>query len=208
MEAFVGELAAWSYGAVFLVMLLEGLGAPVPGHSLYLAAVVLATQPGSTLSLPLLVAACIGGSAIGGPLGYRLGQWCVGSAWVARAVTHPTLRAQRARYLAAQHIISEQSGKTVLFARYMPVLCFAAGPLAGLIRMDFRRYMLLNLAGICLWTATHTTLGVVLGRSLNVLSQVTGGIGAIMIVGIAILAFVSWRRLRPHQKGRMADDAA
>ena len=171
----------WAYAAVFLAMLLESLGLPLPGQTLALVAAVVAGQ--GQLNFWLICLLTVAGGGIGGIGGYWLGRKG-GRELLLRGGSY--LRITPARILTAEEFVAQHGYKTLLVSRYLPVLCFASGLLSGIARLDFRRFWFANLLGITLWSISHLTLGLFLGSSLHLLSQTLTGFGLIIAAGVLL----------------------
>ena len=171
----------WAYGAVFVGMLLESLGLPLPGQTLALVAAILTGQ--DQLNFWLVFLLTIAGGAIGGSGGYWLGRKG-GRELLLHGGRY--LRITPARLLTAEQFVAQHGYKTLLVSRYLPVLCFASGLLSGVTKLDFRRFWLANLFGIIFWSITHLTAGLFLGSSLHLLKQTLTGFGLIIFAGLLL----------------------
>ena len=175
----VQNLAIWAYGAVFLGMLLESLGLPLPGQTLALVAAVIAGQ--GQLNFWLVFSLTIVGGQIGSVISYWIGhkggrgllKRCGSLIWVTPA-----------RLAVAEAFFARHGYKTLLLSRYLPILCFASSLLSGITRLNFRRFCLANLLGLTLWTTTHLTLALLLGNSLHLLNQTLKGFGLLVTIGV------------------------
>jgi membrane protein DedA with SNARE-associated domain len=165
MQAILAAIAAWAwlvYLATFLVVFTQSMGAPVPGLTFVLLAAALAGQ--GSVSLWTVAAAAVAGGALGGLAGYHLGLRG-GRALLLRAGPRLGLSAKRRE--RAETYVERHGEKVLLFARYLPVLCFAGSVLAGAGRMPARKFAAYNLAGITLWATTHVVGAYVLSGFLR-----------------------------------------
>jgi membrane protein DedA with SNARE-associated domain len=153
MEALLAAISAWAwmvYLATFLAVLIQSMGAPVPGLTFVMLAAGLAGQ--GTVSLWAVAMVTVAGGALGGLVGYYLGLRG-GHSLIVQA--GPRIGLSTARRERAERYVERHGDKVLLFARYLPVLCFAGSLLAGAGQMPARRFAAYNLAGIALWATTH-----------------------------------------------------
>lgn len=171
----------WAYPIVFIGMLLEGLGLPLPGQTLATVAAILAGQ--NQLNIGLVFILAIAGGSLGSIGGYWIGRKG-GRGLLVRFGQYILITESRLE--AAEIFFNQHGAKTLLVSRYLPVLCVCCGLLSGITRLNFRRFCLANTLGVTLWCATHLTLGFVLGRSLELLTQVLNGVGLIAVILLII----------------------
>jgi membrane protein DedA with SNARE-associated domain len=165
MEAALAAIAAWAwlvYLATFVAVFTQSTGAPVPGLTFVVLAAGLAGH--GTVSLWLVAISAVAGGALGGLAGYHLGRRG-GRFLLVRA--GPRFGLSAARRERAESYVARHGEKVLLVARYLPVLCFAGGLLAGAGRMPARRFAVYNLAGMALWATTHVAGAYLLGGALG-----------------------------------------
>ena len=85
---------------------------------------------------------------------------------------------------------------TVFFARFVFGMRVIAGPLAGVLRMHWRRFALFNFLGASLWVTVISCVGYFFGRHWGRLLQVVGRANALVFVVAVVVAWVLWRRYR------------
>ena len=197
MTAFgheLGTLEPWihHYGvaAVFLILMFESFGAPLPGESLLIVAAILAGR--GDISFPgLLVSAWIG-AVLGDNIGYLIGR-TLGHKLIWRYGGKIGLTAERLRKVEV--MFACYGAVTVTFARFVNVLRQLNGVVAGTIEMDWRRFLVFNAFGGALWVLVWTLVGFYVGSHgahIAVLMHRTGFLGVIIaaILLMAILAYV------------------
>jgi membrane protein DedA with SNARE-associated domain len=200
MTAFgheLGTLEPWihHYGvaAVFLILMFESFGAPLPGESLLIVAAILAGR--GDISFPgLLVSAWIG-AVLGDNIGYLVGR-TLGHKLVWRCGKKVGLTAERLHKV--EMLFANYGSVTVVFARFVGVLRQLNGVVAGTMEMDWRRFLIFNALGGALWVVVWTLVGFYVGSHgahLLVLMHRVGFLGAITvaIILMAILAYVYGR---------------
>ncbi len=198
MDTFLQTIMLWSwlvYIVLFLVMLAESAGAPVPGLTLVLAAAAVAGQ--GHLEYGLVFLATVAGGTVGGLVGYWLGQWG-GRRLVERFGRFVFITP--ARLQLGEMYFQKHGSKAVLVGRYMPVLCFLSGILSGIAHLNYRRFFIYNFASIVLWSATHLTLAFIFGRSVETLIQIFNNIGLAIFIAITLTAIFLYVRYKKRQK--------
>lgn len=131
----------------------------LPGDSLlFTAGLLAATGLVAPLWVLLLVLPL---AAIAGNL---VGYW-IGRAAGPAVFDRPDSRLFRAEYVQrSQAFFDRNGGRTILLARFVPVIRTFATVMAGASRMDLRRYVLWSVVGGVLWTTALTLLGYFLGQ--------------------------------------------
>jgi len=89
----------------------------------------------------------------------------------------------------------------VFFARWLPGLRIFGAWIAGMVHMKWWKFALWNAAGGIAWTTSIVLLGHFFGKSIHVVERVLGVGGVIVLIGLAVVALVLWRR---HEKGKQA----
>lgn len=175
-----------TYGAivVFVILTFESLGAPLPGESLLILASVLAGR--GELSLPLLMLSAWAGAVLGDNIGYVIGRR-LGRGIVLRYGAKIGITAGRLNQVEA--FFARYGPLTVAFARFVNVLRQLNGVVAGLLKMDWKRFLIFNALGGALWVSVWTSAGFYLGTHVSNIKQVAhvlerGG----AILGLAVLA--------------------
>lgn len=158
---------------VGLVVLAESLGVPAPGEIVLVSAAVLATQHKLAVG-PEWIAACgsagaVAGDSIGYLIGRRFGRPLFG--WLGHKFPSHFGPDQVA---FAERVFASHGVWAVFFGRFIAVLRIFAGPLAGALRMPYRRFLAANACGGTAWAAGLTYLiwflGVAAERWLSRLS--------------------------------------
>jgi len=152
------SLGPWLYLLVFAVIFCEtGLVVTpfLPGDSLLFAIGVLAAIPGSPLNLPLLIIllsfAAIAGDAVNYYIGYRVGPRIFSSetSWLLN----------RRHLFRAQRFYEKYGSKTIVLARFMPIIRTFAPFVAGIGQMTYRRFCVYNIVGGAVWVTVCIMAG-------------------------------------------------
>ena len=148
---------------LFLIVFAESgllVGFFLPGDSLLFAAGLLASR--GHLNFPLILVGCFIAAVAGDQVGYMFGNR-VGPALFRR----PNSRFFHRRHLEKAHRYFEKEGpKTIVLARFIPIVRTFAPVVAGVARMPYRTFVTYNVVGGFLWAIGVTTLGYVLGETI------------------------------------------
>jgi membrane-associated protein len=180
------------------VLLLENAGIPVPGETVLLFASFLAYDEGE-LRLPYLILLGIAACTVGDNLGYAIG----------RRGGRPLLeRYQNIFRIPGSTIhrgerLFERRGQLAIFlARFIFGMRIIAGPLAGVLHMPWRQFVVFNFLGAAAWVTIISLVGYFFGSEWDTLVHVMGRVNlVIFIVVLAVLVF-AWHRYRE----RVADE--
>jgi membrane-associated protein len=150
----------------------------LPGDSLLVTAGVFAAAGhlDIRLLLVLVTAAAIVGDQLGYYIGYRTGPRIFRR--------EDSLFFKRAHLVRAQQFYERHGGKTIILARFMPIVRTFAPVIAGVAEMDYRRFVGFNVIGGFLWVWSMSLLGYSLGQAIPNIDE------HIHIV-IAIVVFLS-----------------
>jgi membrane protein DedA with SNARE-associated domain len=136
-------IQAYGFWVLFPVVMLEGMGIPVPGETALVAAAVYAGSTGKIGIVPVLLVAAMG-AIIGDNIGYFIGQ-SIGLRLVVRYGRY--VRLNESRLKIGRFLFLRHGGKIVLIARLIAVLRVLAPLLAGVNRMRWRYFFLMNAIG-------------------------------------------------------------
>jgi membrane protein DedA with SNARE-associated domain len=185
-------------GLLFVLVMLESAGIPLPGETALIAASILAARGHYEIWEVIVVAAS---AAIVGDNG---GYW-VGRIWGRKLLTKwKRLERFSERVLPpAERFFAAHGGKTVFIGRFVAILRFTAAWLAGVTRMPWWRFLLWNAAGGICWAVGVALLAYYGGKAAADAFDKYGLIGAGAIVGLVVLALVGihfWRkRMLPEE---------
>jgi undecaprenyl-diphosphatase len=184
----LGHLPApLAYSLLFGLVAAESAGLPVPGETSLTLASLLAARGHLTIEFVIAVAAIA--AIIGDNTGYVIGRRYGRSAMLAGRWWHE----RRVRMLdEAETVFRSHGGKLVFFARWLPVLRFFGGPLAGIAHLPWPRFFIANATSGILWACSIGLLAYTTGQQ-----GTTGLIVLASILGIgSFITHFAWRRLR------------
>jgi membrane protein DedA with SNARE-associated domain len=174
---------------LFVVVMLESFGIPLPGETALILFGVLAAEGHYAIEWVIVVAAAA--AIVGDNLGYwligRLGGRALFERW-------RLLRRYADRILPrAEALMTEHGGKTVFLGRFIAVLRFTAAWIAGLGRMPWWRFLLWNALGGIAWA---TAVGLVAFYGGKAAADAIQRYGLFAAAGVVALLVVGWLATR------------
>jgi membrane protein DedA with SNARE-associated domain len=184
-----GWLASYGYLVVFLLVMAESIGLPMPGETALIGAALFA---GSTHKLEIgwVIAAAIAAAIIGDNIGYSIGRY--GGAKLLLRYGH-RIRLHEGRIKIGIWLFRRHGGKVVFWGRFVSILRTYAAFLAGTNRMAWPRFLFFNAAGAIVWATLFGVAYYVFGSALKRLSttiDVTLGVAGIVV----LVAFLVWSK--------------
>jgi len=189
------------YLLVGVVIGLESLGIPLPGEIILVSSALLASQHGEVD--PVVLGACASaGAIIGDSIGYAIG----------RKGGRPMLAWLGGKFPkhfgAPQIAMAERSFEkwgvwAVFFGRFVALLRIFAGPLAGVLRMPYWKFLIANVLGGIVWaggtTAVVYSVGVVAEAWLKRFSWL--GLLAAVLIGLVSMLVLKNRAKKAAEQG-------
>jgi membrane protein DedA with SNARE-associated domain len=181
----------YGYGVIFLGIMLENAGIPIPGETITLAGGFLAGN--GELKYPLVLLAAVGGAVVGDSAGYGLGRW--GGMKVLESIA-TIFRIPLEEIVKAKEKFTANSDRAVFFGRFIALLRIFAGPMAGLSGMPYGRFLFFNALGAIAWGTIMTSLAFFAGKyiPLEQLVELVLRFGVFALVGVAIWFFIPYLR--------------
>lgn len=182
------------------------IGFCLPGDSLLVTAGLVCANSG--WSLPLLLATLCVSAIIGDSVGYYIG-WRSGPALFRR---EESWLFARGHLLTAQRFYERHGGKTIILARFMPIVRTFAPVVAGIGRMSYRRFVCFNIFGGIGWVCSMILLGYKLCDWIDPLLQglfsdpgftIRDHIEKVIIIVVLVSispGFIAWLRSRSRKK--------
>ena len=189
----IREYGGWTYAILFLIIFAEtGLVVTpfLPGDSLLFAAGALAASTG-TMNVWVLTALLIVAAVIGDTVNYSIG------AAVGTRVFKPDARVLKTEYLRRTEAFYEKyGGKTIIIARFIPIVRTYAPFVAGACRMDYPKFLLYNVVGGVLWITLFLLGGYFFGNIPVVKENFGIVVVAIIILSVlpAVIEFVKHKK--------------
>lgn len=191
LDLLRSALVRYGYWAVALALLLENAGVPVPGETILLLASFLAYSE-HNLQLAWVIVVATGAATVGDNLGFALGYYG-GRPLLARYQS--AFRIQEKTLVRGEALFARFGAVTIFFARFVFGMRIIAGPMAGALRMPWRRFLIFNFLGAGVWVTVISAAGYLFGQQWERLEQ---GIKRfdilVLILLLTIGAFFWWRR--------------
>ncbi|MEU4391797.1 DedA family protein [Kribbella sp. NPDC023855] len=174
-----GGVAIAAYLVVGLVIGVESMGVPLPGETTLIAAALLASQ--GQLNVAFVIGAAAAGAIIGDSIGYYIGRKAGRGLFerLGRRFHHFS----EERIEKAEKYFHKYGVWTVFFGRFVALLRIFAGPMAGMLRMNYPRFLAANATGGIAWA---TTIGLVAYQVGDNADKIFGQLSIWALVAIAV----------------------
>lgn len=201
VQEWLGTVPAVSvYLLVGLVIGLESVGVPLPGEIVLVSAALLASQQGHID--PLILGACAaGGAVVGDSIGYAIGR--KGGKPLLERLGRKFPKHFGPGHVATAERSFERWGMwAVFFGRFIALLRIFAGPLAGVLKMPYWKFLIANMLGGIVWAGGTTAVIFYVGRVAEAwLSRFSWlGLVAALLVGLLSMLVVK-RRAKKNAEG-------
>ena len=194
-------IAHYGYLAIFVVVALESAGVPMPGETILISSAVYAGSTGQ-LNIVLIVAAAAAAAILGDNVGY----------WVGRRWGMPLLlryghliALDHGRLKLGQYLFREHGGKIVFFGRFTAMLRAYAAVLAGVNKLDARRFMLFNGLGGLAWAGIMGFGAYACGRQIE---HIVGPVGLALLAFVIFGGLALWLFMKRHEERLLVKAAA
>jgi membrane-associated protein len=190
LNEWAGELGGWLYLVLFIVVFCEtGLVVTpfLPGDSLLFAVGALSASEGSPIDLylvaVLLCIAAVAGDAANYSIGYRLGPRVFSreDSWLLN----------KKHLIRTQDFYERHGGKTIVIARFIPIIRTFAPFVAGIGKMRYARFAVFNVSGGVVWVLSFLVAGHLFGDIPWVEKNFSSVIIAIILISTLPLA-IEW----------------
>lgn len=188
MDAIIHLITGIGIIAVLFAIFAESgllVGFFLPGDSLIFTAGFLVQQGVFSINIHLFVVLLFICAALGDSVGYAFGKR-VGP----KLFKRPNSRLFRQDNLeAAEAFYKKHGSKTIVLARFVPIVRTFAPIIAGVSNMHYRTFLAYNLVGAALWTATFSYIGFYAGQALTEMG-VNVEVAALAIVALSIAPMI------------------
>lgn len=195
LAELVAQYGMWVYGILFLILFCEtGLVVTpfLPGDSLLFVAGALAALPSNDLNVHTMVALMVIAAVIGDAVNYTIGRL-----FGEKLFSNPNSKIFRRSYLDKTHQFYEKhGGKTIILARFVPIVRTFAPFVAGMGHMSYRHFAAYNVIGALLWVLLFTYAGYLFGNVPIVQENLKLLIVGIILVSILPGIIEIWRHKR------------
>ncbi len=196
LNDLTGSMGPWFYLLLFAIIFCEtGLVVTpfLPGDSLLFAVGAVAAGQGSPLSMPLLLGLLTVAAVVGDAVNYAVGFW----------LGPKVFKYEQSWFFNKKHLLRAQAfyekygSKTIILARFVPIVRTFAPFVAGIGKMRYARFFLYNCVGAVAWVAICLWSGYVFGAMAWVKDNFELVVLAIIFVSVLpmIVEFVlAWRQ--------------
>jgi len=197
ITSYIDQHPKQALGLLFVLLLLESFGIPLPGETALIACSVLASQGALSIVAVVTIA------ALAAILGDNLGYWTARRGGRALLDRYSVTRRYAARYLPrGERFFARHGGKTVFVGRFVAVLRVTAAWIAGLSHMHWWRFLAWNAAGGVVWATLVGLVSYFIGSAAAKAIGTYGLIAGAATIVITVVGLLLVRRL----ERRVIDD--
>ena len=195
LNALVAYFGPWTYLIVFLIVFAEtGIVVTpfLPGDSLLFALGALTTVEGAVLNLPVLFVTLTSAAILGDATNY----------WVGYLLGPKVFKSETSRFLNKKHLIRTQEfyekhgGKTIVLARFIPIIRTFAPFVAGIGKMPYGKFGSYNVGGGLAWVIIFLFAGYWFGNIPAVKSNFHVVIVGIIVISVLPVVYEWWKARR------------
>lgn len=199
LNAWAGTLGPWLYVVLFAVVFCEtGLVVTpfLPGDSLLFAAGALASRAGSPINLWILIPVIFAAAVIGDSVNYEIGKW-LGP----KVFTRKDSWLLNQNHLHKAHAFYEKyGGKTIILARFIPIIRTFAPFVAGIGKMTYLHFISYNIIGAAAWVLLFVFGGYWFADLPLVQNHFHYVIVAIIVISVLPAVYEVWAERRKSRK--------
>jgi membrane protein DedA with SNARE-associated domain len=191
-------IAHYGYAAIFLVVMMESTGIPMPGETILISAAALAGTK-HALDIRGVIAAAAGGAIIGDNVGF----------WVGREFGETLLEKwgylvglDARKRLLGRYLFARYGGSIVFFGRFVALLRAFAAVLAGANNLAPWRFFVFNALGGIVWATVFGLGGYLLGAGIH---RIAGPVGWGMLIVALAAMLVLWRYFKHHEEALLLE---
>jgi len=190
-------------GIVVVIFVETGLLFPLlPGDSLLFTAGALVAQDSLQISLPVLLVLLFAAAFLGDQTAYLIGRTAG-----PKVFDKPDSRFFRRSYIDRTNAYFEKyGGRTIVIARFVPIVRTYAPVAAGVGRMHYRHFVGFNALGALLWAVGLTVLGYLLGTITFVRENIEALVVLIVLLSVLPMVVEVWRTRRAERRAAAHED--
>ena len=192
LQALIAQYQTGIYAILFLIVFVETgvvIWPFLPGDSLLFVVGTLAASAG--LNVTFIIALIVAAALCGDNVNYWIGRW-LGP----RVFHFRESRLFNPKHLERTHAFYDRhGGKTVVIARFIPIVRTFAPFVAGIGRMFYPRFLAFSVGGAVLWSVLLVGAGYLIGNIPAVKNNLTLVIIGIVAISVTPMAF-EWLRVR------------
>lgn len=198
LDALIVQLGPWAYVVFFLIIFCEtGLVITpfLPGDSFLFALGAIAAR--GSLDLWVLMVSLFAAAVLGDTVNYAIGRYLGPKVFQGKKS-----RLFNRKHLERTHAFYERyGGKTIIIARFVPIIRTFAPFVAGIGQMSYRRFMSFNVVGGALWIISMLGAGFFFGNIRIVKRNFTFVVFAIIFISLLPAVIEFWRERQRMARG-------
>lgn len=192
LSEVVNQMGGWTYVILFLVIFAEtGLVVTpiLPGDSLLFAVGAIAALPASGLDIVSVTALMFVAAILGDATNYAIGKY----------IGPKIFRKEEGIFLNRKHLMHTQAfyekhgGKTIILARFIPIIRTFAPFVAGVGNMGYIKFAMFNVVGAFFWVLPFTIAGYFFGNLPFVKQSFHYVVLAIIVLSVLPAVFEIWK---------------
>jgi membrane-associated protein len=192
LDLLRNAVVQYGYWAVGGTLLLENAGIPVPGETILLLASFLAYSQ-HDLMLPWIILTATLAATLGDNLGFAIGFYG-GRPLFTRY--QKIFRIHNRTLQRGEALFDRYGAATIFFARFVFGLRILAGPLAGVLRMPWRKFTIFNFLGAAVWVTVISGAGYFFGQHWERLLRDIKRVDLVVAILLLLVAGLAWWRSR------------
>lgn len=202
LVTLTAEYGAWLYIILFLIVFCEtGLVVtPVlPGDSLLFAAGAVAASSAGNLNIHVIVLVLLAAAILGDAFNFTIGKF-----FGEKLFSNPNSKIFKQEYLAKTHAFYDKyGGKTIILARFVPIVRTFAPFVAGMGKMHYGRFIRYNIIGAIAWVVLFAYAGYFFANTKIVKENLSLVLAAIIVLSVlpAVVEIVRAKRATKKQNG-------
>ncbi len=193
------------YLLLFIIFAETGIfiGFFLPGDPiLFIAGIIIANLPLAPAESAVTLLYWIGAMSLAGILGNFVGYWTGKKFGVYLLQREDTWIYKKKHLRKAEEFYHRRGGGAIILARFLPIVRTFAPIIAGIVGMDFKKFVFYNITGGILWVGSLVTLGYMLGENTWVKSNLEYVILAIVLLATSpvLIKMFSGKKETPAQE--------
>ena len=199
LVALTAQYGLWVYAILFLIIFCEtGLVVTpfLPGDSLLFASGAVVASSQGSLNIHIIILILLTAAIVGDAVNFMIGKY-----FGEKLFSNPNSKIFKQEYLSKTHAFYEKyGGKTIILARFVPIVRTFAPFVAGMGNMHYGRFLRYNIIGALAWVLSLTYLGYIFGNLPFVKDNFGKVVIGIIIVSMLPMIVEFVRTKRSHMK--------
>lgn len=199
LVALTAQYGLWVYAILFLIIFCEtGLVVTpfLPGDSLLFASGAVVASSQGSLNIHIIVLILLTAAIVGDAVNFMIGKY-----FGEKLFSNPNSKIFKQEYLSKTHAFYEKyGGKTIILARFVPIVRTFAPFVAGMGNMHYGRFLRYNIIGALAWVLSLTYLGYIFGNLPFVKDNFGKVVIGIIVVSVLPMIVEFVRTKRSHMK--------